>query len=201
MSRKQAVNDGELSDPNDWIDRYGGYLFKYALLRLQDPELAEDLIQEALLAALQARQTFTGRSSEKTWLVGILKHKIIDHIRRVSRRRTVGEVELSPAELERSFDPLGHWAEGMGPIEWGKKPDLLFEQKEFWGVLEQCLSQLSPRQARAFTLREMDGLSSQEICKVLNVSATNLWVMLHRARKQLRNCLDLKWFGQKRAET
>lgn len=146
---------------------------------------------------LQARHHFAGQSSERTWLVGILKHKIIDHFRKISRERPVSDIEPLPDDPEQLFQTTGEWESDRAPIEWVTDPGQGVEWAEFWKVLDQCLSNLPARTARAFTLREMEELSTEEICKILNISASNLWVMLHRARAHLRHCLEVHWFGRK----
>jgi RNA polymerase sigma-70 factor (ECF subfamily) len=181
-------------DPADWADRYGDYLFRYAVLRLRDRSAAEDLVQETFLAALKDRGAFSGKSAEATWLVGILKHKIADHFRRLSREVSLGEDDPPDPAGESVFDASGHWA--AGPADWGANPADLFRQKEFLDQFAECLSDLSPNQANAFTLREIEGLGTGEICKVLDVTETNLWVILHRARMLLRRCLEARWFAK-----
>lgn len=170
-------------DPEVWVEQHGDYLFRYALFRLRDPDLAESLVQETFLAALHSQEKFAGRSSERTWLVGILKHKIIDYFRRSSREQSE----------EEFFNERGYWK--VEPEEWRLDPSAVIENQEFWRALTHCVSELSPRLANAFLLREVDGLSSEEVCKTLNISAPNLWVMLHRARLHLRQCLEKHWFG------
>jgi RNA polymerase sigma-70 factor (ECF subfamily) len=172
-------------DPTVWVEQHGDYLFRYALLRLRDPDLAETLVQETFLAALNSQEKFAGRSSERTWLVGILKHKIIDHFRRSSRER----------QEEEFFNERGYWK--VEPTDWGIDPSTLVENQEFWRTLKHCVSELPPRTANAFLWREVDGLRSEEICKALDISAPNLWVMLHRARLHLRQCIEEHWLGQK----
>ena len=193
---KSAINgpvgNPERVDPSDWVDRYGDYLFRYALLRLRDRPAAEDLVQETFLAALKNRETFSGGSSEATWLVGILKHKIADHFRRQAREGSLPDGDPPDRSGEVPFNAAGHWQ--SGPVEWGANPADLFRQKEFLDQLAECLSDLSPNHANAFTLREIEGLPTGEICKVLNVTETNLWVILHRARMLLRRCLETRWF-------
>jgi RNA polymerase sigma-70 factor (ECF subfamily) len=164
------------------------------MLRLGDPHLSEDLVQETFLAAWKARDTFKGDSSERTWLVGILKHKIADYYRRKGREIPMGESEYSQTGGESTFfNQDGMWKDG--PEEWGGDPADLFRKKEFLAQVTKCVSDLTPRLAHAFTLREIDGLESKEICKVLGVSETNLWVILHRARMLMRRCLEIHWFG------
>jgi RNA polymerase sigma-70 factor (ECF subfamily) len=163
------------------------------LLRLRDRDLAEEAVQETFLAALKARHTFSGRSSERTWLVGILKHKVVDHFRKLSREPFAETVEQEEGSFIEEGEWRGHWRAGDGPLDWGPVPD----RKAFWEVLDACLLKLPPRLADAFTLREIDGLSGEEVCKVLRVTPTNLWVMLHRCRAQLRRCLEVNWFGSR----
>jgi RNA polymerase sigma-70 factor (ECF subfamily) len=181
------------SDPEQWVDAYGDYLYRYAMSRTQDPMMAEELVQEAFLAALRSRTTFEGRSSERTWLTGILKHKIIDAFRRRNREQSMDDSESMSNAFDGLFKESGSWKHG--PSRWKADPESMMERKDFWAVFYQCLEALSRRLAKAFTLREMEGLSTEEICKVLNVTATNCWVMLYRARMSLRRCLETNWFS------
>ncbi len=188
------MKNSSSSNPTDWVDRYGNYLFRYAALRVRNRATAEDLVQEAFLAALKSRDSFSGHSSESTWLTGILKHKIADHFRQQAREAVLpGGNPGDPQEDDR-FSPAGRWSNG--PTEWGGNPADLFRQKEFLDQFRKCLSGLSRNHANAFTLREIEGAGTGEICKVLNVTETNLWVMLHRARTLLRRCLEIHWFAR-----
>jgi RNA polymerase sigma-70 factor (ECF subfamily) len=193
----KEASPGISANPERWVDEHGDALYRFALTHVRDAAVAQDLVQEAFLAALRARAGFAGRSSERTWLIGILKHKIADHLRQLSRERRALEESQTDAGAS-PFDKRGHWRiqEGLGPRDWGRDAGKALEASEFWRTLERCLNDLSTRVAEAFILRELDALSTDEICKVLNVTATNLWVMLHRARTQLRRCLELNWFGQ-----
>jgi RNA polymerase sigma-70 factor (ECF subfamily) len=186
-------------DPSMWLENHGDYLFRYAMFRLRDTEAAEDAIQQTLLAAFQARIRYESRSSERTWLVGILKHKVIDHFRKLSRERDIPVPDSTPPEeydpFEKSGQWTGHWRADLAPTEWHLDASKILESKEFWEVLDRCLSKLPKRTAMAFTLREVDGLSSEEICDILNLSPNNLWVMLHRARLKLRSSLEAEWFS------
>ena len=172
---------------------------KFALLQLRDPSAAEDAVQEALVAALQGAASFAGQSSVRTWLIGILKHKIIDHIRKSSRERpmAVPLEELDTSDFDDCFAADGHWHET--PSNWGH-PDLSLEQSRFFAALERCLAGLPANTARAFTMREVMGLETDEICKDLKISTSNCWVMLYRARMSLRECLELNWFGNPAAK-
>ena len=186
------MNQNLIQDPESWVDEHGDALFRYAMFRIHDGQIAEDLVQETFLAALRAKDSFAGRSTVRTWLFGILKHKIIDHLRKANRERPVEDVEIYASFTGESFDQRGGWK--SRPAEWTTDPSALFEQKEFWQVLQRCLKELPPRLHQAFTLRELDGLSAEEVRKILNVSATNGGVMLHRARLRLRSCLEKIWF-------
>ncbi|MEW6720255.1 MAG: sigma-70 family RNA polymerase sigma factor [Thermodesulfobacteriota bacterium] len=182
------------TDPSEWVDRYGDYLFRFAMLRVRDRSLAEDLVQEAFLAALRGRDSFSGESSEATWLAAILKHKIADHFRGQSREAPLfGEDPPDPA-VDAPFAADGHWK--TGPADWGENPEELLLRKDFRDQLAKCLDALPPALANAFTLREVDGEDTKGICKVLGVTETNLWVILHRARARLRKCLEARWLGK-----
>jgi RNA polymerase sigma-70 factor, ECF subfamily len=185
-------------DPTDWLDRHGDYLYRYALMRVRDTAAAEDLLQETLLAAMGSYQAHEGRSSERTWLVGIMNHKVVDYFRRLAR---TSEFQISNEEgrddlgwFESEGTWRGHWREDQAPISWPVEAVRLLESREFWEILDRGLAQLSPQMAIAFTLREIDGLSSEEICEILDVTPNNLWVILHRGRAKLRHFLEAEWF-------
>jgi RNA polymerase sigma-70 factor (ECF subfamily) len=204
MHNVQGAAQAPSPDPALWVDQHGDYLFRYAVFRLRDTSLAEDILQETLLSALQSYHNFEGRGSERTWLVGILKHKIIDHYRRASRETPESQLESDAFEHEELFRESGewkdHWVADKAPVEWYTGPAELVEQNEFWVVFRECLSPLPPRIANAFTLREVDGLKSEEICEVLSITVNNLWVMLHRARLHLRQCLEANWFRNQQSK-
>jgi RNA polymerase sigma-70 factor (ECF subfamily) len=180
-----------MDDPARWLEEHGDYLFRYARRRLYTDEQAEDAVQEALLAAWKARDKFSGASSERTWLTGILKHKIVDlirvHAREVTAPASGGEDD--PGDWEALFDQSGHWLETFR--DWGD-PASDLEKSRVRQALDECFRRLKPALAQIFSLRELSGLSNEEICKELNISATNAWVMLHRARLFLRECLDAR---------
>jgi RNA polymerase sigma-70 factor, ECF subfamily len=162
------------------------YLLRYARLQLRDSHAAEDAVQEALLAALAGEASFGGRSNLRTWLTGILKHKIVDAIRRRSRDP---EPLAETAEFDALFDETGHWHEA--PVAW---PENSLEQKQFFAVLEECLSRLPAKTAQAFMMREHMGYETDEICQEIGVTPTHCWVLLYRARMALRECLNTNWF-------
>jgi RNA polymerase sigma-70 factor (ECF subfamily) len=176
------------------LDTHRRYLLRVAQLQLRDGDLAEDVVQETLLAALKARDGFDGRSTVKTWLTGILKHKIVDAIRQ-RQRAPVAAARLDEETDLEDFDPLfrdnGGWADK--PAEWGD-PEGALSRRAFYGVMDVCRETLPPNTARVFIMREVMDLTTEEICKELAITANNLWVMLYRARMALRMCLEQNWF-------
>jgi RNA polymerase sigma-70 factor, ECF subfamily len=191
---------GDQRNPEDWVDIYGDLLYNYAFSRLRDPVAAEDAVQETFLAALKGRDSFAGDSSERTWLVGILKHKVIDHLRKTFREQPTDQTDHLPVEdlevFTKSGEWAGHWISGKSPLEWSDNPNTLVEKKEFWRILHLCLELLPARLSSVFTMREMEELGTAIICKELGITATNLWVMLHRSRRQIRQCLESRWLGE-----
>jgi RNA polymerase sigma-70 factor (ECF subfamily) len=188
-----------LSDPERWVDEHGDYLFKFALMRLRDPQRAEDAVQETFLAALKGGQSFAGRSAEKSWLVGILKNKICDHFRKAGRETTFTDLQFYDDEEGDRFvaDGVGKggWIHELGPQEWHKAGENL-DNELFWKTYRDCAGKLPTNVAAVFNLREVDGIESKEVCAMLNISEGNLWVMLHRARMALRRCLETNWFAK-----
>ena len=182
-------------DPHDWVDLYGDQLYAYAFARVRSRMAAEDLVQETFLAALKSSAAFEGRSSEKTWLTAILKNKIVDHFRELRKRQTADPSQDPDGLIDYFFHENGTWK--LKPEKWDVNPGELLEQKEFRGVFSRCLSDLSERVRTAFSLREMEGLGCEEICKILDISPSNCWVLLYRARMLLRRCLQVNWFGEK----
>jgi RNA polymerase sigma-70 factor (ECF subfamily) len=177
------------------IESHRGYLMRVAQLQLRDRESAEDAVQETLLAALAARDGFSGRSSLKTWLTGILKHKIVDAIRRRQRepRATASfEEELDLDDFDALFRSNGAW--DTPPADWGD-PVAALDRREFLDIVDFCLDKLPPNTGRVFMMREVMELETEEICKELAITANNLWVILYRARVSLRQCLEQNWFA------
>jgi RNA polymerase sigma-70 factor (ECF subfamily) len=185
-------------DPTTWVDEHGDFLFRYAVVRLRDETFAEDCVQETLLSAMQALATYRGRSAERTWLTGILKHKIIDHFRRSVREQPITDEEADLSELDNFFNADGrwenHWKRDHAPADWRVTPEEAMEQTEFFKTFYRCMGKLPERVAGVFALREMDGLDTEMICDVLDISTSNFWVMMHRARMNLRRCMELNWF-------
>ena len=193
--KKNALEaSGPRNGPESWMDSHGDCLYRYALLRVRVPELAAELVQETFLEALRGWERFAGRSSERTWLVGIFKHRIVDHLRRTNAERAASLESSSPPIDDPAFDTHGHWR--AMPHSWRGDPSSILEAREFWDVFGACLSRLPRSLADAFLLREVDGLSAEETRELLKISAANLWTRLHRARSLLRDCLQKNWFGE-----
>ena len=171
-------------------------LLRFARTQLRNEAWAEDAVSDTLLAALEKPQSFGGQSQLKTWMVGILKHKVVDQLRRHAREATVLSQEDAEDLDEQLFITDGHWREA--PKEWGD-PEHHFRERQFFEVLEACLQHLPPAQGRVFMMREWLDLETDEICKELSITPTNLWVLLHRGRLRLRECLQQGWFGTARA--
>lgn len=174
--------------PDRWFEAHADALFRYAVTRLQRPADAEDAVQETLLAALRSSRSFRGDSSERTWLIGILRHKIADQFRAAERREGMEDLD----DIDEFFDARGRWRQRPGALAIDRED--LVENAEFWQQMERCLQGLPPRQARAFTLHSLEENNPGETCKQLGISTTNLWVLLHRARLRLRACLEANWF-------
>jgi RNA polymerase sigma-70 factor (ECF subfamily) len=181
----------ETTNPEDWVDLYGDYLFKYALHRLRDPVTAEDVVQETFLAALKGLERYDGRVEMRFWLRGILRNKVIDHFRKSAREMPVED----PSEYEKPdtwlMNNIG--IPTRSPEPWKFDPRRAFEDGEFWKIFEGCTTKLPERLRMAYVMKELDGISTEETCKVLEISPNNLWVMIHRARKHLKKCLELNW--------
>lgn len=196
----KALAPVQLCNPAVWVDDHGDCLFRYAMSHVRDPQTAEDLVQETFLAALASQNRFSGGSSERTWLVGILKHKVIDYYRAVRRQNMVTELAGSLNHDLAGPGDTGSCSEPVRvdpPLEgWHIDPGICTQQKAFWNVLQQCLSKVSPRLASAFALKEIEQLDTKEICESLNITEGNLWVMLHRARTYLRECLEANWLNK-----
>ena len=177
-------------DPASWVDLYGDYLYRYALSRLRDGDAAEEVVQETFVAALRHVKQYAGKGSERAWLLGILKRKVIDLIRARNRMASLRD-EDARDPVDALFDRNGNWQQHVRPTMRTSLDSL--EREEFWRILSRCLEGLPRRQADVFVLREMEEQSTEEICKELAISSSNLWVILHRARLQLSKCMKGRW--------
>lgn len=172
-------------------------LFRYALLTLRDPEWADDAVQETLLAAWQSAAAFQGKAGLRTWLIGILKHKIADHWRRMEREVVTDTFDLNEMDAKENEDDdffLGNGNWHSGPNTW-QDPEAALKQQEFWAVYETCQNNLPAKMAQVFMLRELVGLEAEEVCQETGISDANYWVTMHRARLRLRECLEIRWFN------
>jgi len=182
--------------PDTWLAEHGDCLYRTALLRVRNPDIAADLVQDALLAALRTTEKFAGRSSVRTWLLGILKHKICDHFRKLGRETNFTDLAFFQDEQNDRFDDQNFWdGDECGPRAWNTGGDETLTRTEFLTALHACLGKLPERVSAVFLMREMDDEPCTTICETLGVSASNLWVMLHRARMALRHCLESTYFS------
>jgi len=177
-------------------------LFRYALLQMRDAELADDVVQETLLSAWQGSAGFSGKAGLRTWLIGILKHKIADHWRRSAHDVLLADIDPfdaddNEADEDSFFMSNGHW--NSGPNAWND-PETALKQQEFWNIYEACQNNLPPKMAKVFMLRELVGLEAYEVCQEADLSEANYWVTMHRARLRLRECLEIRWFNSQKQE-
>jgi len=193
------MTDAQVPDnanPEDWLREHGDYLYGYAMSRVSNAETARDIVQETLIAAWKSRKNFRGDSSARTWLVGIMKHKIIDHVRSEIRNRKLSEeVESDPTSAWFSAD--GSWQHA--PTAWSDNPEAVSENSQFRKVLYACIGKLPEKQRTIFSMRELAGEDSDTVCNEMDITPTNLHVMMHRARMALRSCLEMNWFGGSKA--
>ena len=179
-------------NPQLWLENHGDALFRYAMLRLRKQTAAEDMVQETLLAAWASRDSYAGQAQERTWLISILRHKILDYLRQNKQDSPQSLSSTADPAIDVAFNSWGHWKNP--PKKWVTSQTHNVETQEFWDTFHDCLSKLPDSLAHAFTLKMLDEQSPEEVCKVLGITTTNLWVMLHRARARLRTCLEINWF-------
>lgn len=185
--------------PEKWVDNYADYLYTYAFMRVNDEDEARDLVQDTFLSALKAQSTYKGEANEKTWLVSILKRKVIDLYRKrdVRKSESFEESEQYKVAYGHYFEDggmrPGHWNGKNNPQEWGTAASDSLEKGEFSKILMACLGKLPEAWSSVFTLKHMEEESSEEICKELDISPSNYWVILHRAKLQMRECLEKNW--------
>lgn len=176
--------------PETWIDRYSDYLYNFAIVRVNNHEVAQDLISETFLAGLKSKANFKGEASERTWLIAILKRKIIDHYRKTNSRKGKAEVRMSYSNQ----DSEGDWLEEQVRDPFDKTAEDLMENEELGMVILNCLEKLNDKQAMIFKMKTIDGFDTEAICNEYNITPSNLWVILHRARKSMADCLENNWF-------
>ncbi len=184
----------EKANPSDWVTSYSDILYSYTVVRVGEREVAKDLVQETFLSALERLDTFRGESTEKTWLFSILKNKIIDHYRKKSAERTVPSASVvGLGDEDPYFEENGRWRPEELPTDWGVGHLDQLRSKEFSSVLQQCFTRLTTQCRAVFMMKYLDELEFEEICKALMISTSNYWVIIHRAKLQLRDCLERKW--------
>jgi RNA polymerase sigma-70 factor (TIGR02943 family) len=189
--------DNQEIDANQWVERYGDLMYRYTLVRVKDQGVAEEIVQVTFFAALQATESYQGRSSEKSWLFGILKHKILDHFREIKKNRSF-DLSTEDDQIPSEYDMAGQWKKI--PQNWQLDPEKSAVNQELTEKLLFCLDGLSDKFRQIFVLKEIDGVSTDQICNEFNIKPTNLWVILHRARNQLKNCLEIHWFEKQKQE-
>ncbi|MFP4203307.1 MAG: sigma-70 family RNA polymerase sigma factor [Opitutales bacterium] len=181
--------------PETWVDRYGDYLYGYAMSRLRDPEAAADCVQDTFMAGIKALDRFDGSRDIKYWLRGIMRNKIVDRIRKEVKEKKV-DIDTEDEALLESF-----WFKYSGiatpnPDPWQFNPRRAYDNTEFWEVFESCIDEVKEPARQAFVLRMLEDQSTEEICKVMGIKPNYLWVLLHRARQQLKTALEAKWTGK-----
>lgn len=182
----RSLSPTPLPAPERWLKDHGNVLYGYAYMRLHDADSAEDVLQETLLSAWRARHSFAGRSSERTWLIGILKHRLADHWRQLCRQPSIS---TAFDERSASDDGATETCSVLAASASWPEPEAALEQQQLWQALVDCIALLPKAQARAFALCELEGLSSEDACELLGIAPPNLWVTLHRARTKLRQSL------------
>ena len=182
-----------MSNPEVWVKAYADYLYQYAIKRVADSELSKDLVQETFLSAIKSLADFQGKSSERTWLTSILKNKIIDHYRKKAKEASVNELQSTEENRTNFFEENGHWKKKNEPETWGIEEADPLEKEELENILKGCMKKLPVNWALVFSMKYMDGEDSHKICKELNLSPSNFWVIIHRAKLSLRACINKHW--------
>jgi len=181
-------------DAVEWLNLYGDALYRFAMFRVQNSFTAEDMVQETLLAACGSYKNFSGKSSVKTWLTGILKHKIVDYYRKVKPEQNDKNLDEFAASSGSMFDEKEKWK--IKPEDWRRDPKNVFERKELMAVISACIADLPTKLSLVYRMRELEGATTKEICEHFETEESNCWVILHRARLLIRRCLELNWFTE-----
>lgn len=180
-----------LLNPNKWIDLYADYLFNYTISRVNDKDMAQDLVQETFLAGLKSMKNFKGEASERTWLISILKRKIIDHYRKINSNKGKAKVRITS---NNDSETEGDWLEERVADPFDKTAEDMIQNTELGEAIFKCLSKLPKKQAEIFRMKTIEGIETEDICNELNITASNLWVIIHRARTAMASCLKENWF-------
>jgi RNA polymerase sigma-70 factor (TIGR02943 family) len=179
-------------NPTKWIDNYSDYLFRYTFIRVNNHEVSKDLVQETFFSGLKSAKNFEGKATERTWLISILKRKIIDHYRKINSKKGQAEVRMN---FYNDGENEGDWIEERVPQSWGNEVEKKIENKELQHQIDLCVDKLPKKYAMVFRMKTIQEIDTQVICKELDISSSNLWVIIHRARMQLRKCLEDNWFN------
>jgi RNA polymerase sigma-70 factor (ECF subfamily) len=180
-------------NPNNWVSAHANYLFNYAITRVDDDELAKDIVQETFFSGLKAKDNFRGQASERTWLISILKRKIIDHYRKINSRKGKAEIRVN---FYQDGDNKGNWIEERVPRMWDNEAEKDIENVELKNALDTCIKKLPEKYRIVFLMKNVQHYETEDICNELSITASNLWVIIHRARHQLRECLQINWFAK-----
>lgn len=191
MKEEEKIESQHGLHPDSWVDEYADYLFNYAIARVNDAELAKDLVQETFFAGLNSAKNFKGTASERTWLVAILKRKVIDHYRKINSKKGKAEIRVS----YRDGDNEGSWLEEQVADPFSSSENDRIENEELGQAIQDCIAKLPEKQAKVFTMKTIQGLSTEDICNELEINPSNLWVLVFRARTALMGCLNTSWFA------
>lgn len=186
----QPINKHILS-PDKWVEQHADYLYNYTISRINNQDLAKDIVQDTFFAALKAKDNFQGKASERTWLTSILKRKIIDHYRKINSVKGKAEVKMN---FYTDGDREGEWIEERVPAVWNSEIEKVIENNELSEAIEKCINDLPEKYAMVFRMKTIQQFETEEICKELDITPSNLWVIIHRARTQLRKCIEESWF-------
>lgn len=189
--QKKKMTAHELH-PDSWVDLYADYLFNYAVARVSDAEIAKDLVQETFFAGLKSAKNYKGDAAERTWLIAILKRKVIDHYRKKNSNKGKAEVRMS---YSSSSDSEGDWLEERVADPFSMLENNPIENEELGLAIHACISKLPKKQAQVFKMKTIQGISTEDICNELGINPSNLWVMIHRARTALMGCLNENWYS------
>ena len=189
MNPNESINNS--LSPDKWVDSYADYLFNYAVARVNNEAIAKDLVQETFFAGLKSAKNFEGKSTERTWLVSILKRKVIDHYRKINSKKGQAEVKMN---FYDEGENEGSWIEERVPQTWKNEAEENIENEQLKNQIDKCIDSLPEKYAMVFRMKTIQEFETDEICKELDITPSNLWVIIHRARTQLRNCMEKNWF-------
>jgi len=179
--------------PETWVDNYADYMYNYTMQRINNEVIAKDLVQETFLAGLKSAHNFQGKASEKTWLTSILKRKIVDYYRKINSKKGKAEISINFYE---DGENEGNWIEDRVPQSWKNQTEADIENVELQRQIDACIDKLPEKYAIVFRMKSILEYETEEICKELDITSSNLWVLLYRARTQLRGCLNDNWFNR-----